>query len=117
MGFLDKAMAAADQAATKAKEGLEDAQVKRDLAQSYNDLGRLTYSLYQRGEVSHPELEHLLQRVSELEGAAQGAAAPATAAPAAEAPATAPPAAPPTAAAAADANAPDGAATESAPTA
>ena len=40
MGFLDKAKAAAEQAAAKAKEGVEDVQTKRELSQAYNELGK-----------------------------------------------------------------------------
>ena len=44
MGFLDKAKAAAEQAATKAKEGVDDVQTKRELSQTYNELGPRTSS-------------------------------------------------------------------------
>jgi hypothetical protein len=40
MGFLEKAKAAAEQAAAKAKEGVEDVQTKRELGHAYGDLGR-----------------------------------------------------------------------------
>ena len=53
MGFLDKAMAAAEQAATKAKEGVEDVQVKRELSQANGELGRVAYELAESGEISH----------------------------------------------------------------
>ena len=43
MGFLDKAKAAAEQAAAKAKEGVEDVQVKRELGQAYGELGKKTF--------------------------------------------------------------------------
>ena len=42
MGFLDKAKAAAEQAASKAKEGVQDVQTKRELAQAYGELGQKT---------------------------------------------------------------------------
>ena len=45
MGLLDKAKQAAEQAAAKAKEGVEDVQTKRELSQAYNDLGKSTYEL------------------------------------------------------------------------
>ena len=38
MGLLDKAKAAAEQAAAKAKEGVEDVQTKRELSQAHGDL-------------------------------------------------------------------------------
>ena len=67
MGFLDKAKAAAEQAASKAQEGVEGVTVKRDLSQAYGELGRVTYALLQRGEIEHPELAPLAERVSEIE--------------------------------------------------
>ena len=41
MRFLDKAKAAAVEATAKAKEGVEDVQLKRELSQAYNELGKL----------------------------------------------------------------------------
>jgi hypothetical protein len=85
MGLLDKAKAAAEQAAAKAKEGVEDVQAKRELSQAYGDLGRTAYRLASAGEISHPELQPLVDRVSQLEspdnggaGAPAGYAAPQT---------------------------------------
>ena len=49
MGFLDKAKAAAEQAAAKAKEGVDDVQTKRELSQAYNELGKTTYELIESG--------------------------------------------------------------------
>ena len=85
MSFLDKAKAAAQEAATKVQQGVEDVQAKRDLSQLYGDLGRTTYSLASRGEISHAELAPLVERISELEaqagaGAATGAGTPGAAA-------------------------------------
>ena len=57
MGFLDKAKAAAEQAAAKAKEGVEDVQLKRELGQAYGELGRTAFDLIESGELSHPQLE------------------------------------------------------------
>jgi hypothetical protein len=68
MGFMDKAKLAAEQAATKAKAGVEDVQVKRDLLQGYQELGHAAYTIAARGELSHPELDPLVARIRELEG-------------------------------------------------
>lgn len=76
MGFLDKAKAAAEQAAVKAKEGVEEVQVKRELSQAYGDLGRAAYRLLNAGEISHPELLPLAERVSQLESPTDGGAGP-----------------------------------------
>jgi hypothetical protein len=78
MGFLDKAKAAAEQAAVKAKEGVEEVQAKRELSQAYGDLGRTAYRLASAGQISHPELTALVDRITEMEstsGGGDGAAA------------------------------------------
>jgi hypothetical protein len=67
MGFLDKAKAAAEQAAAKAKEGVEDVQTKRDLVQAYGELGKVTYRLVESGELSNPELTTLVEKIRTLE--------------------------------------------------
>ena len=66
MGFLDKAKAAAEQAATKAKEGVQDVQTKRELSQAYGELGQKTYELVSGGELSRPELAPLVDKISAL---------------------------------------------------
>lgn len=66
MGFLDKAKAAAEQAATKANETVGDVQVKRDLTKAYGELGEATYRLADSGAVSHPELTAHVERIREL---------------------------------------------------
>jgi len=66
MGFLDKAKAAAEQATAKAKEGAQELQTKRDLSGAYSDLGKLTYELAEKGEVSNPQLTELVDRIRSL---------------------------------------------------
>ena len=66
MGFLDKAKAAAEQAASKAKEGVQDVQTKRELGQAYGELGQKTYELVSSGGLSHPELTPLVDKISAL---------------------------------------------------
>ena len=77
MGLLDKAKAAAEQAAAKAKEGVEDVQTKRELSQAYGDLGRLTFTLVESGELSNPELDALVARIRTLEAKAAAEPVPA----------------------------------------
>ncbi len=77
MGLLDKAKAAAEQAAQKAKEGIDDVQTKRELGQAYGELGRTAFDLAEKGELSHPALTALVDRVRALRaeaGATDGAA-------------------------------------------
>jgi hypothetical protein len=66
MGLLDKAKAAAEQAAIKAKETASELQAKRELGQAYGDLGQRTFELIETGEVSAAALEPLAERVRVL---------------------------------------------------
>ena len=66
MGFLDKAKQAAEQAATKAKEGVEDVQQKRELSQAYGELGKTAFELVDAGEVSHPRFEATVAKIRDL---------------------------------------------------
>jgi hypothetical protein len=72
MGFLDKAKAAAEQAAAKAKEGVEDVQAKRELGQAYGDLGRTAFELLESGDITHPQLAPLAEKVRTLKERAEG---------------------------------------------
>ena len=51
MGLLDKAKSAAETATSKAKEGIDDVQTKRELSQAHDALGKLAYELHSAGEV------------------------------------------------------------------
>ena len=66
MGFLDKAKAAAEQAASKAKEAVQDVQTKRELSQAYHELGQKTHELFTSGGLSHPELTSLMEKITAL---------------------------------------------------
>lgn len=66
MGFLDKAKAAAEQAAAKAKEGVEDVQAKRELSQASNELGKIAFELIESGEISHPRLTEQADKIKAL---------------------------------------------------
>jgi hypothetical protein len=81
MGLLDKAKQAAEQAAAKAREGVEDVQAKRDLSQAYTELGKAAFELVESGELSHPGLEAAAQRVraAQERAGADGSGAEATA--------------------------------------
>jgi hypothetical protein len=72
MGLLDKAKSAAEQAAAKAKEGVEDVQAKRELAQAYGDLGKTTFDLIESGALSNPGLEAAAARVRAAKAATDG---------------------------------------------
>ena len=64
MGVLDKVKAAAGQATTKAQEGVATMRTKRKLTQGYGELGRTTYELVQSGELTHPRLSPMVERIS-----------------------------------------------------
>ena len=72
MGFLDKAKSAAEQAAAKAKEGVEDVQLKRELSQAYGELGRTAFDLIDNGDLSHPGLEAQAEKIRTLKERATG---------------------------------------------
>jgi hypothetical protein len=67
MGLLDKAKAAAEQAANRANEAVEDVQTKRELTKAYGELGETAYKLADSGAISHPELEAQVARIRELQ--------------------------------------------------
>jgi hypothetical protein len=66
MGLLDKAKQAAEQAAAKAKEGVEDVQTKREIGQAYNDLGKTAFELVESGEIANPKFEDGVARIRAL---------------------------------------------------
>jgi hypothetical protein len=66
MGLLDKAKAAAEQAATKAKEGVGEVQTKRELSQAYSELGKSTFELVENGEISDPRLDAGVEKIKAL---------------------------------------------------
>src|SRR5437764_14641638 len=66
MGLLDKAKAAAAEATAKAKEGVEEVQVKRELSQAYNELGKTAFELVEGNEISHPKLETIAAKIRAL---------------------------------------------------
>jgi hypothetical protein len=71
MGFLDKAKAAAEQAATRAKEGVEEVQTKRNLSHAYEELGRTAFDLIEEGQISHDRLTALADEVRKLKASAE----------------------------------------------
>ena len=67
MGFLDKAKAAAEQAAHTANETVTEMQHKRELAKAYRELGETAYRLSDSGAISHPEIQAQVARIRELQ--------------------------------------------------
>ena len=67
MGFLDKAKQAAEQAAAKAKEGVEEVQTKRELSQAYTELGKSVFGLVEAGDISDPRLDQSVEKIRALQ--------------------------------------------------
>ena len=74
MGFLDQAKAAAEQAVSKAKETAGELQMKRELGQAYDELGRTTFGLVESGDVSATPLEPLVERIRTLKAQLEASA-------------------------------------------
>ncbi|HXY81231.1 MAG TPA: hypothetical protein VEH55_07655 [Gaiellaceae bacterium] len=66
MKLLDKAKLAAEQAATKAKEGVEEVQTKRELNAAYGELGTKVFDLVEAGDLVKPELDELVAKIRTL---------------------------------------------------
>lgn len=66
MGLLDKVKTQAEQAAAKAKEGVHEVQLKRELGQVHEELGKLAFELVEAGHVTHERLTPLVQKVRDL---------------------------------------------------
>ena len=92
MKLLDKAKQAAEQAATKAKEGVEDVQTKRELNATYGELGTKVFELVDSGDLVNAQFDELVTKIRTLKAKLVEDDAPAESA---EAPAsTGPPAMP-----------------------
>jgi hypothetical protein len=84
MSFFNKAKQAAEQAAAKVQEGVEDVQQKRELSQAYGELGKTAFALIESGELSHPGLDAGAAKIRELNAKIEGAGEAAPTAPPAD---------------------------------
>lgn len=73
MGFLDKVKANVQEAATMAREGVEEVQTKRELGQVYGELGRRAFDLIERGEIAHAELDEGAAEIRRLKAELEAA--------------------------------------------
>jgi multidrug resistance efflux pump len=64
--FLNRLKEATANVTQMTREGVETLQAKRELSQTYGDLGRKTAELVESGAISHPELAPLVARIAEL---------------------------------------------------
>jgi hypothetical protein len=67
MELFERAKSLADQASTRAKEGLEEAKLMLDLRRAYDDLGKVTFELVDSGDLEHPRLQPLVDRIRGLD--------------------------------------------------
>lgn len=84
MSFFNKAKQAAEQAAAKVQEGVEDVQQKRELSQAYSELGKTAFALIESGELSHSGLDAGAAKIRELNAKIEGAGEAAPTAPPAD---------------------------------
>ena len=73
MGFMDKLKAGAEEvkvgageATARARDTVQEAQLRRDLAQAYTELGRTTYTLVDEGSLQDERLDREVQRIRDL---------------------------------------------------
>jgi len=73
--FLDRIKDATNVVATRAREGVEELQLKHELAQAYGDLGRATADLVETGAISNPELSEQVEKIRALKAQLEAKAA------------------------------------------
>jgi uncharacterized protein involved in exopolysaccharide biosynthesis len=64
--FLNRLKDATNTVATRAREGVEELQLKHELSQAYGELGRTTAGLVESGAVTHPELAAAVEKIGAL---------------------------------------------------
>jgi hypothetical protein len=66
MGFLDKVKAASQEATQKVKDSASDVQTKREIGQTFDELGKKAYELSESGAISHPEIAAFATKINDL---------------------------------------------------
>ncbi len=66
MGFMDSAKNVAGKTAAKTREGVEDMKAKRELGETYDSLGKLTFDLVESGEISNEKVTPLVEKIKAL---------------------------------------------------
>lgn len=67
MGLIDKMKTGAEQATSRARESLQEAQLRHELGHAYDELGRSAYALLEQGALADERLAAGAARVRELE--------------------------------------------------
>jgi hypothetical protein len=73
--FLNRLKDATNVVATRAREGVEELQLKHELSQAYSDLGRATAGLVESGAISHPDLSESVEKIRALKAQLEAKAA------------------------------------------
>jgi multidrug resistance efflux pump len=64
--FFDRLKEATANVTQMTREQVGTLQAKKELWQTYGDLGRKTAELVESGAISHPELSAMVERINEL---------------------------------------------------
>jgi ATP-dependent DNA ligase len=90
--FFDRLKDATGVVVEKTREGIGDLQTRQALSRAYNDLGRTTVELVEKGELTHPQLTAGVEEIKKLkaeleaEGGSEAPASEPAAEPAADEP-------------------------------
>jgi hypothetical protein len=66
MSFFDKVKKSAADAADTVKEGVEDLKTKNDVVRTYEELGRKTFELVDKGKLKNSTLTPFIKHIREL---------------------------------------------------
>ena len=65
--MIDKLKAGAEQATSRARESVQEAEVRHDLGQAYGELGRIAFALVEQGALTDGRLVSFTERIRGLE--------------------------------------------------
>mgnify|MGYP001347623796 CR=1 FL=1 len=65
--MIDRLRAGAEQATSRARDRLEEAQLKHDLSVAYGELGRSVFALIEKGVLSEARLDSGAERIRALQ--------------------------------------------------
>ena len=67
MGLIDQLKTAGEQVAAGARETVQEAQLRHDLAEAYGELGRVAFGLLEEGALADGRLAPGSRRIRELQ--------------------------------------------------
>jgi type I site-specific restriction endonuclease len=76
MSFIDRVKKGAEQAAEQVKAEVEDLKTKNEIVRTYEDLGRKTFELMDKGELANPNLQSYVDHLRDLRAKLEAAAQP-----------------------------------------